>query len=458
MCRRSGAQFAIGRRAIGADAAERDYVARRMVKRLGFLVLLMAVASRVAAETPSQAGADIRIEDKHEAQKRTEVPGASGPAREEIEPASEPPKKEDDDDPGERKFTLSGYVESFYQWNFNRPSNGISNYRGFDTRHNSLTISNAVLDSGFRARDLLGRLALQVGHTPATVYQEEPDAPGSDGAGPSNAALWRFLQRASVGWQVTHTWLLEAGLFLTNVGVESVSVKDNWNWSRTNAFVRLPTYQTGAKVTYRLSDRADLIGGVFNGWSSVVDNNGAKSILLQAQLRVAERLSASFAYFSGIERDPGAPEGGPWRHAFDGYIQLDASRWLQLAAEVNGGWERTRFGFHPFAGSAAYTRIRARDWLYVAGRLDGLWERPARATDGQSEPFLLPVRYVVSATGTLDLRPTQGLSCRLEVRRDSAERELYFQNRVSGDGSTAAPYVPNARSQTTVLAGMVVWF
>ena len=33
-------------------------------------------------------------------------------------------------------LVLSGYVESFYQWNFNEPSNFITNFRGFDSRHN----------------------------------------------------------------------------------------------------------------------------------------------------------------------------------------------------------------------------------------------------------------------------------------------------------------------------------
>src|SRR5687767_7130079 len=254
-------------------------------------------------EPPSEPGKDIELDDAHQEQKKKEEPGAKAPAREEMEPSSEPPKKEDDDDPDEKKFTLSGYVESFYQWNFNRPGNGISNYRGFDTRHNSLTLSNAVIDAGFRAKNLLGRLALQVGHTPAVQYQQEPRLPGADGANETDDKLWRHLQRASVGWQATKSVLFEAGLFLTNLGVESLAVKDNWNWSRTNAFVRLPNYQTGVKATFHASDRLDVSGGLFNGWNNVVDNNDEKSFLLQAQYKVKEQLSASLAYFGGVERE-----------------------------------------------------------------------------------------------------------------------------------------------------------
>lgn len=414
--------------------------------------------SKAAPPKPTQPGQDIRIDDHHEAQKKTEDVGAGAPAREEMEPASEPPKKEDDDDPDEKKFTLSGYVESFYQWNFNNPGNGISNYRGFDTRHNTFTLSNAVLDSGFRAKNLLLRLALQVGHTPATNYRQEPDLAGSEGAGESNANLWRYLQRASFGWQASKHFLFEGGIFLTNLGVESLAVKDNWNYSRTNAFVRLPNYQTGVKATYHASDRLDISTGVFNGWNSVVDNNDEKSFLLQAQYKYKEHTSLSFAYYGGVERPGGAPEGRPWRHTFDLYGQFDVTRWLSLAAEGNGGWEATNFGNHIFAGMAGYARAKLADPFYIALRADRLWELPAVEGAQESETFLIPVKHVTSLTGTVDVRPIQGLSLRLEYRHDRASGDLFFAGDVTGDGSQAAPYIPNTRFQNSLLAGAVAWF
>jgi hypothetical protein len=407
---------------------------------------------------PTQPGEDIEMGDKHDEQKKTEEVGAKSPARQEMEPGSESPKKEDDDDPDKKKFTLSGYVETFYQYNFNNPGNGISNYRGFDNRHNTLTLSNAVLDAGFRAKDILGRLALQVGHTPASLYQQETRLPGSDGAGETDDKLWRHLQRASIGWQATKSMLFEAGLFLTNIGVESLAVKDNWNWSRTNAFVRLPNYQTGVKATFHASDRLDLSGGVFNGWNTVVDNNDEKSFLLQGQYKVKEQLSASLAYFGGVEREGGAPEGRRWRHAFDSYVQIDATSWFQVAGEGSGGWEANRFGLHWFAGAAAYARMKTLDWLYVALRGDRLWEDPSASASGMSRPFMVPVKHVTSGTATLDARPVKGLSLRVEYRHDRAEGDLYFKGQVEGDGSPEKPYVPNTKIQNTVLAGAVAWF
>ena len=176
------------------------------------------------------------VDDAHKREQEKSEKGAHAPARQEVEAQSDVPKRSDErSDPDQKRFTLGAYVETFYQWNFNQPSNGITNQRGFDNRHNTLTIANAVLDAGFRAKDLLARLALQAGHTPAMQYRDETRLPGSDSANEVDDKLWRHFQRASVGWQPNETLLVEGGIFLSAYGVESLAVKDTWNWSEAEA-------------------------------------------------------------------------------------------------------------------------------------------------------------------------------------------------------------------------------
>jgi hypothetical protein len=425
---------------------------------IALATLLVGTASRAAlAEEDPPKNPDLEIGDKHDEAQRTTAPGASSPARPEVDAVSEPPKKEDSNDP-DKKFTVGGYVESFYQWNFNVPSNGISNYRGYDTRHNSITIQNAVLDVGFRAKDILARVALQVGHGPATIYQTEPDAPGAEGAGESSSQLWRYLQRASFGWQASKLLLLEAGLFPSTTGAESLAVKENWNWSRSTASVRLPNYHSGARATFAVSDSVDVFTAVLNGWNNVVDNNDEKSIIAGVHYKLENRLTLSGSYFGGVERDGGAPEGRAWRHGFEAWMQVDATERLSFAADVSSGFERTRFGVHWWASAAAYARARVVDWLYLAVRGDRIWEETAGNTAGGSSPFLIPAKHVTSFTGTLDFRPVKGLSARLEYRQDEAASALFFRGDVEGDGTSARPWIPNDRHQRSVLLGAVAWF
>src|SRR5947208_1433056 len=67
-----------------------------------------------------------------------------------------------------------GYVELYDQWNFGQPSNGVTNLRGFDDRHASLTLQNAVLGADWTKGPLHGRITLQFGEAGDIYYQAEP--------------------------------------------------------------------------------------------------------------------------------------------------------------------------------------------------------------------------------------------------------------------------------------------
>ncbi|MBK9071303.1 MAG: outer membrane beta-barrel protein [Myxococcales bacterium] len=145
--------------------------------------------------------------------------------------------------------THQGYLEFYYQWNTGDPSNDLSNWRGFDNRHNSLTVANAALATTWKQGRLTGNLALQVGPTAATYYAAEPALAGGGGANATGPELWRHIQQANVAYKVpSHPDLdVAAGIFLSPIGPESIIIHDNWNWSRSNLFFGLPFYHAGAR-------------------------------------------------------------------------------------------------------------------------------------------------------------------------------------------------------------------
>ena len=65
--------------------------------------------------------------------------------------------------------------------------------------------------------------------------------------------------------------------------------------------------------------------------------------------------------------------------------------------------------------------------------------------------------WVASGTLTLDARPHERISFRLEYRHDQAAGDMYFGGDVQGDGTTT-PFAPNRRAQDTVTAGVTAWF
>ena len=353
-------------------------------------------------------------------------------------------------------YTLSGYVEAFYQWNFNRPFNDITNYRAFDNRHSTFTLANVALDAQWDYQNLIGRLTLQIGHTPSTYYMAEPVREGSSGANASDLTLWKYLQQAYAGYRFFDRLTVATGIFLSPTGPEALAIKDSWNWSRANLFFGLPFYHTGARASYALTDAWSITLAAYNGWNSVVDNNREKSLAAQITF-TRPKLAASLLYFGGVERARGALEGQPWRHMTEAHATATITSWLSLIGHVNAGVERTRFGNARWAAAAAYARAQLLPPLSLAVRGDFFREHAPQNARGRASPLFWPVARVSSLTTTLDYRPHQRVSFRAEYRHDRAADALFFAGR-NDPNVEPAMALPTRRKQNTLTLGVTSWF
>jgi hypothetical protein len=358
-------------------------------------------------------------------------------------------------------YGIQAYVETNYQWNFGKPSNRITHFRGFDNRHNTFTLSNVALGGWWDKKNAVGSVMLQVGNTPSTYYLAEPSFGGTGATNATSSELFKYVQEAIVGYRfdVGGGLLLSAGIFLSPIGPESIPVHVNDHWSRSNLFFGLPFYHTGVKLAYSVSDVITASLGVYNGWNSVVDDNAGKSILAQIEIAPFDELQLSILYMTGIERPSGAPEGQPWRHLFDVYATYEVHSRVTLRAHVDGGFEPNAFGTSGWVAFALYGRVTLLDSLRFAMRGDLFREYTAVDAMGvRAAPISFPVGRVGSLTSTLDYRPHPNVSLRLEHRFDGASDDLFFKGTVAGDGSPADPYVPNARFQNTITVGATAWY
>jgi hypothetical protein len=348
-------------------------------------------------------------------------------------------------------IVVGGYVEAFYQYNFNRPSNLVTAYRAFDDRSNSFTIDNAVLDVVGTLGEVSTHVALQIGNTPATYYSDEPTYASVAGTGTSDANLWRIVQQATVAYKPGDL-LLEGGIFLSPIGFENLPIKDQWNWSRSNLFDALPFYHAGVRATYPLSSTVTAAMMVTNGWNDIVNRNPYPCVAGVATWAPTKDLSTQFIYFGGVEPPPGTPVGQPWRNLFDAVASWQATTELQLAAHADAGFEPNDLGTTSWYGGAAYARVHILPKLFAAARADYLHEH-----DAPGAPRLFfPAASVHSITVTADYRPVANLSVRLEFRDDRSSSPMYFRGDVLQD--MLGNDVPTATSQQTLTLGAVSWF
>ncbi|HEY5944711.1 MAG TPA: outer membrane beta-barrel protein [Kofleriaceae bacterium] len=371
---------------------------------------------------------------------------ASSSAR--AQPAEPPPVPPID-------VTLGGYVETYYQVNFRTPSNQITNLRGFDNRDRTFTLSNVALDGKAEHGPLTARVILQFGATPATYYLAEPALSGTSAAGATGPAVWNHLQQATLAYTVGDA-VIDAGLFPSPVGVEVIPVKDNWNWSRSNLFFGLPAYHTGARVAYALGGGWTGMIHVYNGWNSVVDNNAYPSVGASASY-ASTSINGQVLYFGGVERATGAPEGKAWRHLFDAYATVAITDQVSVIAHADAGIEPNNIGTSGWLAGALYGKVKLAPTLYVAARGDYFREYLGENAGMMASAIFWPTEWLASATATVALQPTDGLSVRLELRHDHAKTDVFFGGDVAGDGTTT-PFVANRRVQDTVTLGAVGWF
>jgi hypothetical protein len=364
-------------------------------------------------------------------------------------------------DESETPFDVRAYVETNYQWNFGNPSNGITHLRGFDNRHNTFTLSNLAVGGSWDTHGAFGHVMLQVGHTPSTYYLAEPTLGGASGTNATSAEVFKYVQEAYAGYRIgaVDGLVVAAGIFLSPIGIEALPIHANDHWSRSNLFFGLPFYHTGVKLTYLLSDVISGSLAVYNGWNSVVDDNAAKSLAAELKITPLDALALAVVYFSGIERENGAPEGNAWRHLFNVQAIVDAHARLRLMVDLNGGFEPNRFGTSGWIASALYARVTILEPLRFAMRFDVFREYVAENAMGdRADAIFWPTRRVASLTSTFDYRPHPSVSFRLEHRYDGAASDVFFAGQVMGDGTTATPYLPNARRQNTLTLGATAWY
>jgi hypothetical protein len=362
---------------------------------------------------------------------------------------------------------VNGYFEGNYSLNFNNPSNRINNYRSFDSRSDTFTLQAAQVDvqASYGAAGV--RAAFWMGSAANWFWLPlEPAAAGGSAAAPTGPDAFRFLQQAYASYNapIGNGLLIEAGVFLSHVGVEATPSKDNFNWTRSNLYNNLPFYHTGVRATYALSDKLTVMGMFANGWNSVVDGNENKSFSAMLTYKPVSELAIGLTYFGGVERayTIGTQTYEPWRHLFDLWVTYDATSNLSFQLQADGGMEQSDAGTHSWAAGSLAARLKLTDWLYVAGRGD-IFTENAPSVDVMGTQieaprmFLLAGKRNISATGTLDFRPADQFSFRVEFRHDNADADLYYKGEIAPDPSGAAPSA-NAKSQSTLLLGATAWF
>ena len=340
--------------------------------------------------------------------------------------------------------SVSGFVDTYYNYNSNQPSSRTNGFRSFDVASNqfALNLVELVVDkTPDPANSRTGyHIALGFGQAINAVNGSDPGGLGFDQY--LKEAYFSYLAPVGKGLQI------DAGKFVTPHGAEVIETKDDWNYSRDLLFsYAIPYFHYGLRAKYAFNDKYSVTGFVVNGWNNIVENNTGKTYGASFGWNPTKKVGFIQNYMAGPEQ---TNDNSNWRQLWDTVITYSPTS--KLSFTVNGDYGR---GDHPilatsptlifgpkpvfWTGVAAYVKYALNDKYTVVSRYE-YYDDHDGFTTGTPQHFN-------GITGTFQRMIASHIMSRLEFRRDMSNLPTF----VKGNGLPVT-------AQNTMTAGVVFMF
>jgi hypothetical protein len=320
---------------------------------------------------------------------------------------------------------LSGFVDAYYTYNFNRPAKACATVGGvavfnclhnFDVAHNafSLNLAEVALEKK-PTKDSRGgfRVDLDYGPTAAMVAAFDP----------GGTAIYQNIQQAYASYLAPTSkgsLQIDFGKFVTHNGAEVIETKDNWNYSRGLLFSwAIPYYHSGVRATYSPTDKVSVMGEVTNGWNNVAENNTGKTVGAEVLYKPTSKAAITLNYTGGPEQ---TDDNADWRHLLDAVVSYTVSPKVSVLLNYDVAKDTVSGASVMWQGVAAYLKYTPNAWFAFVPRYEYFKDR-----DGFSTGTAQKLQEV---TLTLEFKHKDGFLTRVEYRGDASDN-AYFSKRTS---------------------------
>ena len=341
--------------------------------------------------------------------------------------------------------TLSGFVDVFYGYNSNQPSNHINQYHNFDINSSEIGLGmiELVADKAVSSDVKVGyHIALGFGQAMNQVNATEFGPGGTEPNFAQNLkeAYLEYMAPVGKGLQIN------VGKFVTPAGAEVIESKDNWNYTRGILFAwAIPYFHTGISAKYAFNSKFALTGYLANGWNNSTETNSGKMTGFTAAFTPSSKFTFIENYLVGPEQ---FNDNSSYRHLTDTVVIFNPTAKLSLMANYDYGHD---FGTSPsspifatsvwWSGIAGYIKYAPNDKWAFATR--GEWFKDhngfSTGTPQTLNSFTLTGQRMLAGK----------LMSRLEYRYDTSDQNVFPYR----DGS----FGPKG-SQNTVTLGLIYAF
>ena len=309
------------------------------------------------------------------------------------------------------QLRIGGFIDVFYVYDFNQPEgNSRQPYLFNHNRHNEVNLNAGIIQVALEHPKYRANLALQAGTYAMDNYAAEPP-------------MLQHIYEANVGLALNqkNTLWLDAGIFESFIGFESVMSLDNLTLTRSLAAENSPYYMTGARLSYNVK-KWHISAWILNGWQRIqrVEGSVFPSVGTQVQFRPSEALTINLSSFAGTD-NPDITV------AYRIFNNLYADWKISRRFRVIGGFD---YGIQQNPGIGGSFRWYA-PVLIAQFALSERWKTAVRAehyNDLQGLIITTEQGLGFRSSGfswNVDYTPHPSIACRMEARTIGADGNLW---------------------------------
>lgn len=303
---------------------------------------------------------------------------------------------------------ISGFIDTYYTYNFNTPDDKNILYATQPARHNEFNLNWGILQADYQRGKIQASLALHEGTFVRNNYAGEP-------------SFIRNIYLANMSYLFSDQLKITLGIREAAINLEDNLSIFNPVYSRSYASDIMPYYQSGLAIVWTPNKKFSLDISVINGFQRIQDNNSAKSVAISAKYQVNDQLLIGYGNYIGNDNpDSLAAQVGFFN---DLYVQYDITDKLQIAAtgefhtkeRLNQDSYDTAFEFfawlrykftEKFSAAIFYETYSDPDQIFI--------------TTGTPNGFTLN-----SASVNLAYRPEKNMAIRLEGKYFGAPDKIF---------------------------------
>lgn len=303
-------------------------------------------------------------------------------------------------------FSASGYIDGYYNQNFNEPSSRVSQVQGLNITANKMSLNSATGSFAYDPKPIGFKVDFGWGRTYDAFYLSEPKHTDW-----SRHLLNAYVTLKPAAWKGLQ---LDFGKFVTSAGAEVTESHLNWNYSRSLLYAFGPYYHVGLRATVPIRPTWTVGAQAITGWNVMRDNNTGKSYGFTSVNTLSKVVIAN-VYYTGPE-NTGNNKG--WRNFYD--LAVTATPTSKISTYFNLDIGNNKFvggGSGTFWGMAGAARFAVNNHLAFAPRLEYYSDKDAFWT-GTPQAFK-------EFTMTAEWKFNESFISKAEYRKDWSDQPFF---------------------------------